>query len=243
MNKTVLYITDNQLDGRIDTLCKKNIIESIGDLPLISVSQKPIDFGENICVGGMGRSSLIINIQMKKGLEKVKTEFIAIAEHDCLYTPEHFLFTPLGNVFWYNENVWALQYTSIIKPQFDGMFSFFKGRKANSQLICRTDIMIKATQDRIDMMSDPDWLKKYPLGRIGEAGAMKYEQVAKLATGESVQHIRKKLEEYVYKYEGKNWSTKNPNVDIRHNNNFTKNRRGIKRTYEIPYWKKMDDIF
>ncbi len=243
MNTTIIYLTDNVLDEKIASLCRKNISKSIGNLPLISVSHKPIDFGYNICVGKMERNSLTINLQMMKALEKVNTEFIAIAEHDCLYTKEHFNFIPPDKNFWYNENVWMMQYYSKDNPQYNGLFSFFKERKANSQLICGTEVMIKSTKDRIDMMSDPIWMKRYPSGRIGEAGAMNYNHVMRLATGQAVAHIREKLKKYIKDYEGKNWRTELPNIDIRHQNNFTKNRRGTHRCYKLPYWGTMEDIF
>ena len=244
MRTTVIYLTDNLLDEKIDTLCKKNILEATKGLPLISVSHKPIDFGRNICVGVLPRSSLTINIQMMKALEVVNTEFIAIAENDCLYTPEHFSFIPPDkNISWYNENVWVMQYYSKDNPQYNGMFSFFKKRKANSQLICSTNIMIRSTQDRIDIMDDPAWISRYPSGRVGEQGAMDYDHAMRLASGEGLRHVREKLKDYVTGYKGENWRTRLPNVDIRHNNNFTKNRRGVHRRYELPPWGTMEDIF
>lgn len=242
MDKTIIYLTDNQLDERIDRMCKKNILESIGDYPLISVSFKPIDFGENICVGELERGNLTINIMMMEALKRVKTEFIAIAEHDCLYTSEHFKFIPPDDGFWYNENCWMLQYYSDIKPEHNGMFSWFRGRKANSQLICRTDMQVKATQDRIDMMSDPNWKAKYPTGRIGEAGAMEYNHAMRLAVGDSVEYVRERLKKYISDYQGYNWRSKISNIDIRHSNNYTRNRRGINRKYSLSPWGTIDDI-
>lgn len=243
MNTTIIYLSDNMLDEKIALLCRRNILKSIGDLPLISVSDKPIDFGTNICAGDMERNGLSINKKMMMGLEMVKTKYIAIAEHDCLYTTEHFLFTPPDdNIFWYNENVWLMQLYSKGHPEFNGMFSIFPGRKANSQLICSTQLMIDSTKDRISMMSDPAWMAKHPTGRIGEAGHMDYAHAMKLSAGKSVSHIREKLKEYIIKYKGENWKSKIPNIDIRHGNNFTKNRRGRKRCYELPYWGKMEDV-
>ena len=49
--KTIIYITNNVLEEKIFKLCQKNILESIGISRLISVSQEPLIFGENICVG------------------------------------------------------------------------------------------------------------------------------------------------------------------------------------------------
>lgn len=243
MNTTVIYLTDNSVAPNIATLCRANILKAIGDFPLISVSHEPIDFGMNICVGKLPRSSLTINIQMMKALEKVTTPFIAIAEHDCLYWPEHFLFVPPDKNFWYNENVWLLQYESIDHPESNGMFSFFPTRKANSQLIVATDQMIRSTQDRIRMMGDPAWMAKHPSGRIGEAGVMDLDHAMKLSRGASVRHIREQLRQYVEGYIGKIWRSKSPNLDIRHGNNFTKNCRGMHRRFELAPWGKMEDVF
>ena len=240
---TVIYITNNVLDETIDKVCQKNILEATKGLRLISVSQEPMDFGENICVGKLPTSSLSLNIQMMEGLKRVKTDYVAIAEADCLYTPEHFQFEPPDDSFWYNSNCWVLQYYSSYKPELNGMFSIFPKRKANSQLICKTDMMIKATQERIDMMSDPIWLERYPLGRIGEAGLMTERQVKRLAVGSKVAHIRDQLLEYINKYKGCNFKTKLSNLDIRHQTNLTKNRRGYKRRYELEYWGTINDVF
>ena len=55
---TVIYYTDNSIDEKLMKFCQKNILEAAQGKPIISVSQKPIDFGENICVGEIGRSHL-----------------------------------------------------------------------------------------------------------------------------------------------------------------------------------------
>lgn len=243
-NTTVIYITDNNLNQDIFEMCQRNILWATKGLRLISVSQKPIDFGENICVGPLERSSLSINKQMLEGLLRVKTDFIAIAEHDCLYTPEHFAFTPPDKeVFYYNENVWVLITYNEIKPEAVGSFSRFKNRKANSQLICGKEVMVQSTKDRIEMMADPEWHKRYPTGRIGEAGGMMLRHILKLACGQSLEHIKEKLIGYAGKYKGENFETQIPNVDIRHDKNMTKNRRGDNRRFSLPYWGTMDDIW
>jgi hypothetical protein len=223
-------------------MCQKNILESSGGRRIISVSHKPIDFGENI-VMELERGNLAINIQMMEALKRVNTKYIAIAEHDCLYTSEHYNFIPPDDSFWYNENVWCLQTHSDNKPEYNGMFSWFRERKANSQVVVSTEQMIKATQDKIDIMSDPSWKARYPTGRIGEAGAMDYDHAMRLAVGKSLEPMREVLKKYISDYIGKNFNTELPNVDIRHRNNYTKNRRGTKRCYEIPHWGTMADIF
>ncbi|KKT37762.1 MAG: hypothetical protein UW26_C0025G0001, partial [Candidatus Collierbacteria bacterium GW2011_GWF1_44_12] len=48
---TVLYYTSNREDEKFETRIRKNLLKNCGDLPIVSVSQKPIDLGRNICVG------------------------------------------------------------------------------------------------------------------------------------------------------------------------------------------------
>ena len=64
------------------------------NLPLISVSQKPLDFGENICVGDVGVSSSNGFRQLQIGANAAKTKFVCIAESDYLYPRQYFEFIP-----------------------------------------------------------------------------------------------------------------------------------------------------
>lgn len=69
-NLTVVYYTSNWLDTQNPYFLentKKQLLTAIGDLPLISVSQKPIAFGTNICVGEIGRSHLNLYRQILAG--------------------------------------------------------------------------------------------------------------------------------------------------------------------------------
>ena len=58
-NTSIIYYTDGALQQDIMNLCWNNLIKAVGDKPIITVSQKPIDFegtASNICVGEIGRS-------------------------------------------------------------------------------------------------------------------------------------------------------------------------------------------
>ena len=69
---TVIYYTSNWLDTHNPYFLentKKQLLRAIGDLPLISVSQKPIVFGQNICVGETGRSHLNLYRQILEGVK------------------------------------------------------------------------------------------------------------------------------------------------------------------------------
>ena len=91
---TVIYYTNNREKPEFAQRIRESLLESIDGLPLISVSQKPLDFGENICVGDVGSSTQNTFRQIQIGAMAATTKFIATAEADCLYPSEHFKFRP-----------------------------------------------------------------------------------------------------------------------------------------------------
>jgi len=91
---TVIYYTANREKPVFEEKIKKALAENIGDLPLISVSQKPIDFGKNICVGDVGVSEINCRRQFLIGCEAAKTKYVCAAEADFMYPKEYFEFVP-----------------------------------------------------------------------------------------------------------------------------------------------------
>lgn len=106
---TVIYYTSNREDEAFEKKIRKRLLKTIGDLPLISVSQKPIDFGKNICVGNVGVSNQNVFRQFQIGCMNASTPFVATAESDCLYPKEYFEFIP-KNIYMCcrYDNVWLL---------------------------------------------------------------------------------------------------------------------------------------
>ena len=56
MQSSILYITDNSLDPQIASLCLRVLMREAGEIEIISSSQKPVDVGDNVAVGEIGRS-------------------------------------------------------------------------------------------------------------------------------------------------------------------------------------------
>jgi len=76
------------------------------------VSQKPIDFGENICVGQIGQSAYNCYKQIFIAAQHAKTKYVACVEDDAIYNMEHFNHRPSSNrVFSYNNNLWLVERT------------------------------------------------------------------------------------------------------------------------------------
>jgi len=93
---TVIYYTSNREKPEFEARIRKTLWNTIKPLrlPLISVSHKPIDFGENICVGDVGVSSQNVYRQMQVGALAAKTQFVCCAEADYIYPREYFLYRP-----------------------------------------------------------------------------------------------------------------------------------------------------
>ncbi|MCP4648830.1 MAG: hypothetical protein GY853_01940 [PVC group bacterium] len=232
MNKTILYLTDNSLDYEIAAFCRDKLFEAAGDIPVICVSQKSISSTWlNLCVGDIGSSWNSLYQQMYTGLEHCKTEYVGIAEHDCLYTPEHFLFTPTEDKFFYNKNHWLYDWGTKVYYRI-----YF--RKAMSQLICKTQILKEYTKGVLELLEKGLFIKS-GLRWYGEPGLYinKYRNYIKRSgiTGE----LKKDFVSHINKYESSLFETDSPNVDIRHGDNFTGKKRGEEHCEKIPYWGKL----
>lgn len=150
---TVLYYTSNKENENFEKKIQENLLSVIGDTSLISVSQKPINFGKNISVGDVGTSDHNIYRQMQIGALEAKTKYIATAEADCLYPPHgYFDFNPPDEKGAYHyTNVWIL---------FKG-FPVFK-KKAFS--LCGLFINREYLLERLDRVlhKRPQWSDKKP---------------------------------------------------------------------------------
>jgi hypothetical protein len=104
---TLLYYTSDVAWPEMTRNVRKHLLEiTEGKLPIISVSQKPLDFGNNVCVGLIGQSYYNAYKQMLIGALKVKTKYIACVEDDTLYSMEHFAHRPPKDTFSFNTNMW-----------------------------------------------------------------------------------------------------------------------------------------
>jgi hypothetical protein len=101
---TILYYTSNREDERFENKIRENLLKVCGNLPIISISHKPINLGTNICVGNVGVSGYNMFRQVLIGCGAAKTRFIISAEADCLYPPDYFTFRPERDDVCYQDN-------------------------------------------------------------------------------------------------------------------------------------------
>lgn len=107
---TLLYYSSNVLDERVTNNLRNELLKTTqGKYPIISVTQKQINLGENVCIGNIGQSYYNMYKQIFAGALKVKTKYVALVEDDSLYNMEHFSHRPMyDDVFSYNKNIWFL---------------------------------------------------------------------------------------------------------------------------------------
>lgn len=108
-NRTIIYYTANREKEAFERKVRKNIQKAKGKIPLISVSQKPIRFGKNICIGRKKQSYLNAFKQCLIGCKAAKTPFVIMTEDDCLYPKAYFDFEPKDiNTIYSYDNVWLM---------------------------------------------------------------------------------------------------------------------------------------
>ena len=176
--RVIVYYTDNKIDSLLGKQVRKRIEKIAGKIPIISVSQEPISFGKNICVGPKPREYKSIYEQILVGVEATEPgSIIYLCEHDVFYHPSHFAFLPTSKRrMFFNRNrfYWSL-----------GMDGFFpsRGTMALSQSVTHRNYLIKHCKSRIDKWNN------------------------------NIEHTMKVA--------NKGFRSDRPNVDIRHDNNFT----------------------
>ena len=146
----IIYYTSNLESPEFENKIIKGINEVKGDLPVISVSQKPLDFGTNICVGNVGYSYLNAFRQILLGCKLAKTDFVVMAESDCLYPKTgYFDFKPIDlNTIYTYTNVWILL-------NIKGRHRFYKKEQTHGSLIYGREYLIKLLEKSLDGL--PIW--------------------------------------------------------------------------------------
>ncbi len=193
--KGVVYYTDNRLDERLAVMVREQLIKSTNNewIPIVSVSLQPLAFGKNIVVD-LERSYLTMFRQVLSGIEALDTDIIFLAEHDVLYSSEHFAFTPpLEDRFYYNKNNWQVR-------QSDGHAVYWDCKKV-SQICGYRELFLNHYRERVRRVAAEGFTRR-----------MGFEP----GTHRRAERVDDMTSEF--------FETKIPNLDIRHKNNLTASR-------------------
>lgn len=229
---SIIYYTSNYLDDKNPYFVKntrKQLKKAAGDYPIITVSQKPTDFGDkNVMVGDIGRSHLNLYGQILEGCRAARTKYVAMAEDDILYSYAHFhTKVPEGNSFLYDLNKVSI-FTWTDPP----LFSFRFKRKVVNQLIAPRDYLIDALEERFaryDYLIDKGKTKEQIIKFWGDPG--RYEDhlgvtVRKRTDFTGIKPSIVFTHEYAYGYL----------------NHGQRKRLGDLRIVEIEEWGRAEDI-
>lgn len=144
MKKQIVYYTDSRLEAELADSVRRQIKKASDGIPIISVSQKILSFGKNICVGLKPRNYLSLYEQLLIGLEAADEDaLIYLCEHDVFYHPDHFRFIPpREEKIYYNLN----------RFYFNRNKNFFLkaiGKRALSQGIAYRNILLDHAKEQV----------------------------------------------------------------------------------------------
>jgi len=147
---TLLYYTANILPEHCANNVRRYLLKiTQNKYPIISVSQDPLQFGFNICVGKIGRTYYNCYEQILLGARFVQTKYVACCEDDTLYSMEHFSHRPPKDTFSYNGNMWYSEY--------DKFWRKYEGQNGMCGCIVETKKLIEYLEPRfIKFPSPPD---------------------------------------------------------------------------------------
>ena len=207
---TIIYYSSNREKSEFEARIRYNILKVSGDLPIISVTQKPINFGKNIVVGDVGASGFNMFRQVQIALQEAKTRFVLSAEADCLYPPDYFTFVPeRDNLCYRNKNLYVM-------PQHRPYFWKKEEGATHAQIVGR-EFYLK-TLDKL-FAGAPKWSveeKNFPKERT-----------------------HKKQQDVFWPNEIEFYETKNPVVQVKTSQSmrhYTHSDRTAR--HQLPYWGK-----
>jgi len=199
VSKGCVYYTDNALNMRIAKACR-NQIASIG-LPIVSTSLKPLNFGKNFCMAPLKRGYEAYFRQILKALEESTSDVIFFTEHDWLYHPSHFKFTPLrDNTFYYNWNWWRVRSNDGLAVHYDTQL--LPGIVAYRKLLVEYYRQVVSYLEKEGFTSDNAHKVGFEPGTHGRA-------------------------EFSRKYNVERFDSEFPNIDIRHEGSLTSSKWSV----------------
>lgn len=223
ITKGIVYYTDNRLPEPLFSGVQNQLQRSVNGHQIISVSLKPLDFGQNITLD-LERGYLAMFKQILAGLEASTADVIYFCEHDVLYHPSHFQFTPPDpRKIYYNVNVWHIRAG-------DGHAVTYTAKRT-SQLCAYRDVLLEHYRKRVAIVE-----------RDGFSYRMGFEPGS---------HHRK---ERVDDLESDTWMSEHPNIDIKHGKNLTparwspeqfrdkRNCQNWEESDTIPFWGTWEAI-
>ena len=218
--KGIIYYTDNKLNIKIAKTVRKQLLKM--ELPIVSSSLKPIDFGKNVHLP-LQRGYLTMAKQILAALEASDSEIVYFCEHDVMYHPSHFEFTPQRrDRYYYNTNVWRVRIA-------DGHALWCDDLQQLSGLVGYRDTLLTHFRKRVEIMEKKleEIEKAHDDEFFGQGLAdsliidQEFNSFVRAMGFEPGTHGRP---ERVDDIKAENYKAAFPNIDIRHDTNLTASR-------------------
>lgn len=207
---SIVYITAGVIPESFAKSVMGQLQEATEDEPLILMVQDK----------SIPRSQAQIYRQVLDGARQATTQYVAVAEDDVLYSPEHFKFRPKDGHWGYNMNSWNIYTWG--EPMFN--YKAPGGRRNLNGLICERQLLIDHLEERFKL-----WPGEVDINIFGEPG--KYDN--QLGTTP---------------YPSQDFYTNPPNIVFSHQANLqfkglgTRKALGQIRATSIPYWGSATEI-
>lgn len=220
---TVIYITANEIPDAFSSKVRGYLVKAVNEakVELIAVSKKPMNTSIKNIVQSTPRSHVNIYRQALAGVKEAGTKYIAIAEDDVLYSPEHFKKRPSNDrIFSYNIACWSIYTWS--NP---AIFSY-TGRRNHGMLICERDLYIEAMEERFAKFTDDSQINNAVWAEPG-----KYESQLGVTVRDT-----------------ETFYTDPANIMFTHPAGLSMNTLGARkrlapiRALEIPFWGRAEEI-
>lgn len=159
---TLIHYTSNYLDDKNPHFLsnvREQLLKAANGRPIVIVSQKPTMFGNNstnLNLGNIGRSHFNIYWQILQGCKLAKTKWVAMAEDDILYSPQHFNFSFFVKQEFIDNDyfLYDLNRISIFTWTKPPMFSYRFKRFVVNQLIAKREHLIMALEERFERLDE-----------------------------------------------------------------------------------------
>jgi glycosyltransferase involved in cell wall biosynthesis len=197
LTKGIIYYSDSQLPDNIAVPVRNQLakISQEKHIPIVSATLKKLDFGDkSIRFPSLKRGYPAMFKQIMAALEHSTSDIIFFCEHDVLYHPSHFDFTPEDrNTFYYNQNVWYLRLS-------DGEALHYDVNQLSGLCGYREELLTHFTERYEKVLAE------------GFSRKMGFEPM----THKRI--IWKNM------FKADSWKSERPNIDIRHDGNLTSTR-------------------
>jgi glycosyltransferase involved in cell wall biosynthesis len=193
LSKGLVYYSDCRGADAIIGAVREQL-SNVAPGPIVAVTLRPVRWTEKTIVLPLERGYLAMFKQILAGLEALDTDIAFLVEHDVLYHPSHFEFTPPDrSKVYYNQNVWKVDAES-------GRALHYRCSQT-SGLCASRDVLVEHYRRRVALVEQRGFTRN-----------MGFEP-ATHNRAERVDDLKSDV-----------WMSDFPNVDIRHGHNLTTSR-------------------